>query len=80
MTFGSTYTTYSGSHRLGSRHTFALTLDRTCWLRLVHTILVNVRHVKSLPDRKSYVSGYEWLRDLQILEPRPTPSLRSMDI
>lgn len=32
-----------------------------------HVILVNARHVKNLPGRKSDVSDCEWLRDLHIL-------------
>jgi transposase len=32
-----------------------------------HVILVNARHVKNLPGRKSDVSDSEWLRDLHIL-------------
>ena len=35
--------------------------------RGVHVILVNARHVKNLPGRKSDVSDCEWLRDLHIL-------------
>ncbi len=35
--------------------------------RGVHVILVNARHVKNVPGRKSDVSDCEWLRDLHIV-------------
>ncbi len=35
--------------------------------RGVHVILVNARHVKNVPGRKSDVSDYAWLRDLHIV-------------
>ena len=34
-----------------------------------HVILVNARHVKNVPGRKSDVSDCEWLRDLHIARP-----------